>query len=117
YGTTFRPRLASNINCSSSEGSSSSARSGCTTSQQKPPTTAIAAATAKDVVHPYRCPIHGVSEAVSAPPICPPMFTREEKTPELRPAISTETDQNASVERYKEIAPPATTFPARSREQ
>ena len=54
---------------------------------------------AKDVTHPKRCAIQGVSDAVTAPPICPPMFTMLEKTPELRPAMSTETDQNELCER------------------
>jgi hypothetical protein len=40
------------------------------------------------------------------------MFTREEKTPELRPAISTETDQNVLCERYNAPAPPARITPA-----
>ena len=46
-----------------------------------------------DIVQPYRPAIQGVKDAVTAPPICPPMFTILENTPVLSPAISTETDQ------------------------
>src|SRR6266481_6234293 len=81
-------------------------------SQQSAPTTAIAAATAKDVVQPNLCAIHGVREAVRAPPICPPILTRDEITPESRPAISTETDQKLLCERYSAPAPPARMNPA-----
>ena len=73
--------------------------SGCTVIQQIAPITASAAATAKELIQPKRCAIHGVREAVTAPPICPPMFTMLEKTPELRPAISTDTDQKELCEK------------------
>jgi hypothetical protein len=54
---------------------------------------------ANDVTQPKRCATHGVSDAVTAPPICPPIFTMLEKTPELRPAISTDTDQKELCEK------------------
>ena len=55
--------------------------------------------------------IHGVSEGVSAPPICPPILTIGEHTPELRTAISTDPDQGVLCERYREPAPVAKTIP------
>ena len=53
----------------------------------------MTAAVAKEVVQPKRAAIHGVSEAVTAPPIWPPMFMALEKRAELEPARSTATDQ------------------------
>src|SRR5260370_39520269 len=78
------------------------------------PITGRTAAMAKDVTQPKRCATHGVSDAVTAPPICPPIFTMLEKTPELRPAMSTDTDQNELGERYRAPAPPARITPASS---
>src|ERR1700685_2107624 len=89
-----------------------SGRSGCTVIQSPAPTTASAAAIAKEVVQPKRCATQGVSEAVTAPPICAPMLTMLENTPELRPAISAETDQNELCETYSAPAPPARMTPA-----
>src|SRR5665213_1240708 len=88
------------------------ARSGCTIVQQIAPTIANEAATAKDVFHPNRCAIHGVSEAVTAPPIWPPMLIMLENGPELIPAISIATDQKELCERYRAPAPPARINPA-----
>src|SRR3984957_9137596 len=86
--------------------------SGCTVIHRKAPTTASAAAMAKDAVQPNRCAIQGVSEAVTAPPTCAPMLTMLEKIPELRPAMSAETDQNELCDRYSAPAPPARMKPA-----
>jgi hypothetical protein len=61
--------------------------------QQMAAIIASTAAVPKDAVQPNLWAIQGVSDAVTAPPICPPMFTMLEKTPELRPAISFDTDQ------------------------
>src|ERR1700748_3788113 len=94
-------------------GVASRGRSGWTTSQQMEPTTARTAAAQKELVQPKRCAIQGVSEAVTAPPICPPIFTMLEKTPELRPAISPETEKKELCDRYRVPAPPARMSPAR----
>src|SRR4051795_3679453 len=51
----------------------------------------------------------GVSDAVTAPPICPPMFITPETDPEERPAMSAVTDQNELCDRYSAPAPPART--------
>src|ERR1700739_3511815 len=83
--------------------------SGCTASQQTAPRTATPAAVPKEVVHPKCSAIHGVKEAVNAPPSCPPILTNEENTPEFCPAISAEADQKELCERYKVPAPPART--------
>ena len=43
----------------------------------------------------------GVNEAVTAPPICPPMFMKPETEPENGPAISAVIDQYELWETYK----------------
>src|SRR5260370_37449925 len=49
----------------------------------------------------------GVSEAVTAPPSCAPMFVKPETEPEKAPPISALTDQKELCERYSAPAPPA----------
>src|ERR1700676_2417548 len=49
----------------------------------------------------------GVSEAVTAPPSCAPMFMKPETEPEKAPPISALTDQKELCEKYSAPAPPA----------
>src|SRR5579871_754969 len=68
-------------------------RSGSTIIHASPPRTHSPAATAKDAVHPKRLAIAGVSDAVTAPPICAPLFMIPETEPDEEPPISADTDQ------------------------
>src|SRR5438270_7999380 len=94
YGTILSPSCARGKASAVSGSGLLNSRSGCTNSQQIAPRTAKTAAAPNEVVQPKCCATQGVNDAVIAPPICPPIFTNDEKTPELGPAISTETDQN-----------------------
>jgi hypothetical protein len=67
--------------------------SGFTSSQRSEPARQAPAATKNEVVQPKRSAIHGVSEAVTAPPTCPPMFIRPDTVPADLPAMSAVTDQ------------------------
>src|SRR5216683_2144026 len=49
----------------------------------------------------------GVSEAVTAPPNCAPIFMKPETEPEKAPPISALTDQKELCDRYSAPAPPA----------
>ena len=66
---------------------------GSTASQLAAPRTHNPAATRNDDVQPNRPAIQGVSEAVTAPPNCPPMFMNPDTKPEEVPAMSAVTDQ------------------------
>ena len=77
-----------------------------------PPRSASAAAATKDMSHPKCAAIHGVSEAVHAPPICPPIFIIPETMPVYSPAMSAETAQKLLCARYRTPAPHASTSAA-----
>jgi len=79
----------------------------------KDPAAHKTAATRNDAVQLKRCAIQGVSEAVTAPPICPPIFITPETDPAAAPAMSAVTDQNELCDRYSAPAPPANTTLAR----
>src|SRR5262249_9503768 len=68
------------------------------------------AAVRNDAVHPYWPAIQGVSDAVTAPPICAPMFMTPETVPADEPARSALTDQHELCARYSAPAPPARTM-------
>src|SRR5205814_7611088 len=87
------PRGASTT-CVSSHSADTRVREGSTSSHANAPRRHSAAATRNDAVQPNRAAIAGVSEAVTAPPICAPVFMKPETEPEERPAISAVTDQN-----------------------
>jgi hypothetical protein len=76
-----------------------SVRSGFTIHHASPPSAHRIAATRKEAVQPNRSAIQGVSEAVSAPPNCPPVFMNPETEPEEVPAMPEVTDQNELWER------------------
>src|SRR3954451_1305127 len=86
--------------------------SGWTNSQHTPAKTASKAARWNELGQPARLAIQGVRDAVTAPPICPPILTMLENNPEDRPARSTETDQNELCDRYRAPAPAARMTPA-----
>src|SRR5947199_7767455 len=74
--------------------------SGSTSSHANAPMPHKHAATTNEAVHPYCAAIHGVSDAVSAPPACAPMFINPENDPENEPPISALTDQKELCDRY-----------------
>ena len=82
-------------------------------SHSKDPAAHRAAATRNDAVQLKRWAIHGVSEAVTAPPICPPIFITPDTDPAEAPAMSAVTDQKELCDRYSAPAPPANTTLAR----
>ena len=105
------PRLTMPV--SSFAGPSSLANSrtrlGSTTIHDTAPVRHNPAATRNEAVHPKWLAIAGVSEAVTAPPICAPIFIKPETDPEELPAMSAVTDQKELCERYNAPAPPANT--------
>src|SRR5437867_10849742 len=82
-------------------------RCGSTISHIPAPNTHRAAATRKNAAQPKRWAIHGVSCAVTAPPIWPPMFMNPETDPDDRPTISAVPDHNALTSTESHPAPPA----------
>src|SRR6185295_12950200 len=84
-------------------------RSGLTVIQAMAPNRHRAAATRNEAVQPKCNAITGVSDAVTAPPICAPIFIKPETEPDevlLRSAV---TDQKELCARYNAPAPPAKT--------
>src|SRR5580704_1611958 len=86
-----------------------SSASGFTMSQAKEPAAHKAAATRNDAVQLKWCAIQGVREAVTAPPICPPIFITPDTDPAEAPAMSAVTDQNELCDRYSAPVPHAST--------
>src|SRR5471032_3356073 len=76
-----------------------STRVGSTMSQAAAPSMHNTAATRNDAVQPKRAAIAGVSEAVTAPPSCAPIFMKPETEPDDLPAMSAVTDQNELCDR------------------
>ena len=58
-----------------------------------------AAAVRNDAVHPKRPAIQGLNEAVTTPPIWPPIFITPDTEPADEPARSAVTDQKELCER------------------
>ena len=82
-------------------------RSGSTTSQTAELRKARTAATRKEVVHPKCAAMNGVSDAVTAPPSCAPIFMNPDTEPEKGPPMSALMAQKELCERYNAPAPPA----------
>jgi hypothetical protein len=89
---------------------SESLAEGSTISQAKAPNIANMVAVKNDASHPKWEAINGVSEAVAAPPSCPPIFIVPETMPEYSPAKSAVTDQKQLWDKYKAPAPHAKTM-------
>src|SRR5208337_1165201 len=104
-------QLFADPNLFESPSDSCQALSGLMTSHAAPPSSAMEAAVTKDISHPKWAAISGVSEAVQAPPACPPMFMIAETTPTFSPAISAETAQKALCAMYRTPAPQARISP------
>src|SRR5581483_4374461 len=83
---------------------------GSTSNQARAPNAHRAAATWKDAGQLKRCAMNGVRDAVTALPICPPMFMSPETVPAEGPAMSAVTDQYELCDRYNAPAPPASTM-------
>jgi hypothetical protein len=62
------------------------------------PSAAMEAAVTNDISHPKWAAISGVSEAVQAPPACPPIFMMPETPPTFSPAMSAVTAQKPLCE-------------------
>ena len=67
------------------------------------------AATRKEAVQPKRAAIAGVSEAVTAPPICAPIFMKPETEPDACPQCQQSPTKTSSATDTALPAPPAST--------
>src|SRR6185437_656357 len=88
-----RPKRAAAV------GAAANCCSGSTISHEIAPRKQTTPATANDIPQPKRIAIHGVREAVTAPPIWQPIFMTPDTDPAERPPMSQLTDQNELCER------------------